>query len=378
MIVFGAGVFGAWTAWRLQQAGKRVLLVDAWGPSHSRSSSGGETRMIRAAYGSDAIYSDWAWRSLADWRWLSRKAGLPVFHRTGVLYFARQSQTFFDGALEALRGLDIPVELLDRTDLARRFPQACWDDVETALFEPEVGVLMARRGVQTLVQLLLEGGGQYLQAQIAPPTGDVAQLKQVRTADGHSLTAEQFVFACGSWLPKLFPQTLGGRIFPTQQDVFFFAPPPGNDRFGPAHLPAWGDFNHNDMVYGFPDIEGRGFKIGLDRHGPAIDPDQGDRRPLEANLERVRAYMARRFPAMAGRPLSEVRVCHYENSSNGHFLIDRHPEWSNVVLAGAGSGHGFKHGPMVGRAVEALLAGAVAEARFSLASKGKVQQRAVH
>ena len=198
------------------------------------------------------------------------------------------------------------------------------------------------------------------------------------TTRGETLPATHFVFACGPWLPRILPDILGNRIFPTRQEVFFFAPPPGNDRFGPAHLPAWGDFNHNDMVYGFPDIEGRGFKIGLDRHGPAIDPDQGDRRPLEANLERVRAYMARRFPAMAGRPLSEVRVCHYENSSNGHFLIDRHPEWSNVVLAGAGSGHGFKHGPMVGRAVEALLAGAVAQARFSLASKGKVQQRAVH
>jgi monomeric sarcosine oxidase len=378
--VVGAGVFGTWTAWRLRQSGKRVLLLDAWGPAHGRASSGGETRMIRAAYGQDRIYSDWAWRSLEDWRWLSAQAGLPIFHQTGVLYFFQQRQAYFDGALEALRSLDIPVELLDRQDLVCRFPQAQWDDVETALFEPELGLLLSRRAVQTLARLFVEAGGEYRQAAVAPPGPAGETLMAVTTADGARIEAGQFVFACGPWLPKLFPDLLGGRIFPTQQDIFFFAPPPGDDRFGPGRLPAWGDFNHGDLYYGFPDVEGRGFKIALDIHGPSIDPDQGDRRPSDANLAAVRAYMQRRFPAMADRPLNEVRVCQYENSSNGDFLIDRHPAWSNVVLAGAGSGHGFKHGPMVGRAVAALLADPAAkgEPRFSLATKERVQRRAVH
>jgi monomeric sarcosine oxidase len=378
--VVGAGVFGAWTAWRLRRAGKRVLLLDAWGPGHARASSGGETRMIRAAYGPDAVYTEWAWRALPDWRWLSSKAGLPIFHQTGVLYFFQQRQAYFDGALAALRGLDIPVELLDRQDLVRRFPQAEWSDVETALFEPELGLLLSRRAVQTLVQLFVEAGGEYRQAAVAPPAPQSKSLQAITTVHGERIAADQFVVACGPWLPKLFPELLGGRIFPTQQDIFFFASPPGDDRFGPARLPAWGDFNHGKLYYGFPDIEGRGFKIALDAHGPSIDPDQGDRRPADANLEAVRAYMRRRFPDMADRPLNEVRVCQYENSSNGDFLIDRHAHWENVVLAGAGSGHGFKHGPLVGRAVEALLADPAlkAEPRFSLATKEKVQRRAVH
>ncbi|MDB5720117.1 MAG: FAD-dependent oxidoreductase, partial [Alphaproteobacteria bacterium] len=155
---------------------------------------------------------------------------------------------------------------------------------------------------------------------------------------------------------------------------------PGDTRFEPNALPGWADFNAGDMFYGFPDLEGRGFKIAHDRHGPPIDPDVGDREPSEAALAEVRAYMERRFPALAGRPLNEARVCQYENSDSGDFLIDRHPTRPNIVLVGAGSGHGFKHGPAVGRYAAQLVSASLgaAEPRFSLASKGERQNRAVH
>jgi glycine/D-amino acid oxidase-like deaminating enzyme len=145
-------------------------------------------------------------------------------------------------------------------------------------------------------------------------------------------------------------------------------------------MPGWADFNQGDIYYGFPDLEGRGVKIAHDRHGPAIDPDSGDRTPSEAELADVRAYLGRRFPALAGRPLSEARVCQYENSANGDFLIDSHPDRPNVALVGAGSGHGFKHGPAVGRYAAALVSATLArpEPRFSLATKGERQNRAVH
>ena len=129
-----------------------------------------------------------------------------------------------------------------------------------------------------------------------------------------------------------------------------------------------------------PDLESRGFKIAHDQHGPRFDPDSGDRQASAAGLAEIRAYLARRFPALASRPLVESRVCQYENSSNGDLLIDRHPRWPNALLVGAGSGHGFKHGPAVGRYAADLLTGrlAKAEPRFSLASKGEVQHREVH
>jgi sarcosine oxidase len=238
---------------------------------------------------------------------------------------------------------------------------------------------MARRAVQTLVAEFVRAGGDYRQAAVLPPA-DGAALGELRTAAGDTFAADRFVFACGPWLGRLFPALLGPRIFPTRQEVFFFAPEPGDTRFTPGRLPGWADFNNGDIYYGMPDLEGRGFKIAHDAHGPRMDPDTGDRTPSAEALADVRAYMARRFPALAGRPLSEARVCQYENSSNGDLLIDFHPRWDNVLLVGAGSGHGFKHGPAVGRYASERLLGTPArvEPRFSLASKGEVESRAVH
>jgi monomeric sarcosine oxidase len=380
-IVVGAGVFGSWTAWHLQQRGQRVLLVDAYGAAHARASSGGESRMTRASYGPDAIYTRMAHDSLAQWKWLSERAGLPVFHELGVLFFFGRREPYVDDTLAAHAKLSLPTQVLERTELTRRWPQARWDDVALGIFEPEFGALMARRAVQTLVRELERAGAAHLIGAVKPPAASGGALDALELAGGgERLRAQRFVFACGPWLSKLFPSELGGRIFPTRQEVFFFAPPSGDGRFAPPHLPGWADFNAGDIYYGFPDLEARGFKIAHDRHGAPIDPDAGDRIASAEGLADVRGYLARRFPALVEAPVVESRVCQYENSANGDLLIDRHPTLQNVWLIGAGSGHGFKHGPEVGRmAADLVLSDSAAtEPRFSLATKTKQQHRSVH
>ncbi|MGZ8363441.1 MAG: FAD-dependent oxidoreductase, partial [Caulobacteraceae bacterium] len=205
-------------------------------------------------------------------------------------------------------------------------------------------------------------------------------LEQIVTTSGETLAADAFVFACGAWLPKVFPDLLENRIFPTRQEVFYFATPPGDGRFHPREFPAWAELIDGELVYGFPNLEERGFKMALDLHGPRFDPDLGDRLPTEAGMAAARAYLARRFPLLAKAPLNEARVCQYENTSNGDFLIDRHPRWANVVLLGGGSGHGFKHGPVVGSEAAALLLdpARATDRELTLAAKGTVQTRAVH
>ena len=136
-------------------------------------------------------------------------------------------------------------------------------------------------------------------------------------------------------------------------------------------MPAWIDFGAE--IYGIPDIEARGFKVAPDRHGPPFDPDIGraDRHARDARDPRG-SYLARRFPALRDAPLVASEVCQYENTSNGDFLIDRHPDLENVWLVGGGSGHGFKHGPAVGGYVAARIEdGKPRIARFSLATKKK-------
>lgn len=335
--------------------------------------------MTRGAYGADEVYTRMALESLPEWQALSDRAELPLFHQLGVLFVFPRPDPFLQDTLRVHQSLGLATELLSGDALQRRIPAMAVGPEDQGLFEPGFGALMARRAVQSVVAEFVRAGGDYMEAAVAPPA-DRDRLEALLTTRGDRIVADQFVFACGPWLGRLFPDLLATRIFPTRQEVFFFAPEGGDSRFEAARLPGWADFNDGDVYYGFPDLEARGFKIAHDAHGPRIDPDSGDRTPSDSALADVRAFIRRRFPDLADRPLSEARVCQYENSSNGDLLIDRHPALSNVVLVGAGSGHGFKHGPAVGTYAAQLLLGSLtlAEPRFSLGTKAEREARAVH
>ena len=372
-VVVGAGVFGSWTAEYLRRAGWRVLLVDRLGAANAQASSGGESRLTRANYGPDEVYTRMALRSLAEWKRLSDASTLPLFHAHGVLFLFNELVDYARACIDVHERLRLPLEVLDHAALTARWPQIDFAGIEIGLYEADFGGLMARRGVQELVRSFVERGGEYRIAFAAPgSTGHEVLL------NGERESCDAVVYACGPWLGKVFPDILRERMFVTRQEVAFIAPPDGDLRFEPDALPGWADFNGGDMYYGLPNIEGRGFKIAHDAHGHAFDPDSGDRRMSEEGMATLRAFVARRFPALAARPFTEFRVCQYENSSNGDFLIDRHPTLEGAYLLGGGSGHGFKHGPEVGRAMaELVVNGTAADARFSLATKEAIHNRSV-
>jgi sarcosine oxidase len=373
VIVVGAGVFGIWTAYWLHRAGRRVAVIDSVGPAHSRASSGGESRVTRFGYGEDQIYSEWAWRSIRDWQSLSARAGLPILHQSGVLWVHTEPDDLVQASTRVLSKLQIPFDLLSARQMRSRYPVMRVDDGEAGLLEPAAGALMARRSIQLLASELAGQGVAFLEGAVSPiqqAQGEQGALPAVTTTGGERLEAEQFVFACGPWLDRSCPEAMAGRLFVTRQEVFFFSV----DAAATGELPVWADL----PFYGFPSLEGRGFKVANDAHGPPIDPDTASRRASTAGEQEARAFLGRRFPSLADAPLGETRVCQYESSSNGHFVIDRHPGLANVWLAGCGSGHGFKHGPAVGHHVAELVAG-TAEPRepFLLAAKQRRQERAV-
>jgi glycine/D-amino acid oxidase-like deaminating enzyme len=395
--VVGAGAFGAWTAYLLHRLGAEVLLIDAHGPGNSLASSGGESRMIRMGYGPDQIYTQMAQRSLGLWQELFDQIGSTgisprLFQPTGILWLAQENDSYCAATLATLAQCGVRYERLDRAELSNRYPQLKLESTSWGILEPDSGVLMARRAVQAVVAEALAAGVAYLDEAVVPPEmgmgeygpksdpqSSIRDLQSVKTVSGREIFAKQFVFACGPWLPKVFPALLGQLIHVTKQEVFFFGVPSGNvsSQFGPERMPAWIDFN--DLVYGVPNLDHRGFKVAIDAHGPRFDPDTGDRIVSPASLTAVRAYLAHRMPMLADAVVTETRVCQYENTSNGDFLIDRHPGFENVWLAGGGSGHGFKHGPAAGDHVAALISGdAKVEPRFALAAKEKVQQRKVY
>jgi sarcosine oxidase len=373
--VVGAGVFGVWTARHLQARGLKVALIDAYGPGSSRASSGGETRVIRMGYGSAEIYTRMSWDSLSQWKALQNATGERLFTETGMLFLARERDGLTLESLKGLQRASIPHEKLERADLVARYPQIDFGPITWAVSEPRSGVLFARRSVQVVAREFERAGGQLILGRAEAPKGD-GPVTSIQVGD-RKVQAKHFVFACGPWLGKVFPDVLGDRIFPTRQEVFYFGVPPGDDAYAPPKMPTWIDFGAE--IYGLPDLETKGFKVALDQHGPRFDPDSGERLVTAESTARVKAFVAERFPGLKNAPIVGSEVCQYENSSNGDFLVDRHPNHPNVWLVGGGSGHGFKHGPALGAYVaDRITKGGATDVKFSLATKDKVQSRAVH
>ena len=381
--VVGAGVFGVWSAYLLQQSGANVILIDAYGPGNSRASSGGESRIIRMGYGPDEIYSRSALRSKSLWhKFFDRiessttDPAQHLYRQTGVLWLARNRDGYCEATMEILQKLGVRVERLSADELQRRYPQFDFAEVAWGILEPDSGAMMARLAVQA-VALQAQKDGVTIRLATVPPPLNESKIESITTSTGSKIVADKFVFACGPWLPKVFPAVLADRIHITRQEVFFFGTPAGDDRFSYNRMPIWVDFN--DLVYAIPNIDNRGFKLAVDAHGPEFDPDSGERIVTASGLIAARTSLKKRIPTLADMPVIESRVCQYENTSNGDFLIDVHPTLKNVWLVGGGSGHGFKHGPAVGEYVVGLLSGQTQqESRFALASKERVQHRQVY
>ncbi len=334
-----------------------MTLLDAWGPGNSRASSGGETRIMRGTYGPRQPYTELAARALKLWGKYERRWNRRFLHSTGVLWMASSVDDSFErGSLPQLREAGIKFQELSAKDLKKRWPQVNFAEVHWGIFEPECGYLDARDSCRAVVEAVIDQGGNYRQLAVSAESLERknSRLSEVRLSDGSRLKADSYVFACGSWLAKLFPDVLENVIRPTKQDIFFFGPPAGDLRFTDGQLPVWGDHGER-FFYGIPGSDRRGFKVADDTRGETFDPTSGERVVSPATLKRVREYLGFRFPGMKGAPLIETRVCQYEQTPDSDFIVDRHPRMENVWLIGGGSGHGFKHGPALGEMMAEVI-----------------------
>ena len=344
--VVGAGAFGGWTALHLRRAGVEVALIDAWGPGNARASSGGETRVIRTIYGPTPRYVQMAARALTLWREWDSGRSEQFYRPTGVLWMIGADDSYVRQSLPALRDLALPCEEIEPTAAGRRWPQVSFEGITKVYLEQEGGYLLARQACEAVAGELVRLGGTYRQVAVASVTAE-GRRPRVRLSDGTALEADRYVFACGPWLGQLFPDVIGARVQPTRQEVFYFGTPAGDDRFLEARLPVWVEAG-DKFVYGIPGNLHRGFKVADDAHGAAFDPTDGDRMPSVEGARAARAFVRRRFPQLRDAPILGAEVCQYENSPDGHFIIDRHPAMPDVWIAGGGSGHGFKMGPALG------------------------------
>lgn len=351
IIVVGAGTFGIWTAYHLNRLGAKVTVLDAYGPGNSRASSGGETRLIQVD-NDNPVYIRSAMRAFEWWKKLEEESGETLVLPTGRLSMStnRALREKAKARKKQLESFQIDnTEILDQSEIAYRWPQIHTDDIAVAMYNdggPAGSTLLARRGCQVVAQQLGKNGGSVQIAHAQPQFNQNGSISGILTGDGSVLQAQKYVFACGPWLPKLFPKLLLPKLQVQRRDVLFVGIPPGDDRFSFPNLPEWGVYGSG--YYGFPDIEARGLKVAPYPDYNSFDPDQDERLTSLYQVKRAHDFVRHRFPALADQPIVETRVCQVTNSVDGNFIVDQYPESPNTWIIGGGSGHGFKHGPAVG------------------------------
>ena len=351
VVVVGAGVFGASLADRLARSEWDVTLVERVAPGHVRAGSGGESRLLRCAHGED----EWHTRSARRARELWNELDPALFAESGIVWLARRTDGWEAASERVLERLGIPTVRIDPSEC---FPSIHVDDLAFSLLEPEAGALRARAATRALAGRAVDAGAQLVAATARP------EDERVVLEDGRRLEADHVVWACGAWLPRLFPDLVDLRI--TQQDVFFFG---AEARWSAERVPGWVDYD--GAAYGHGDLDGRGVKVCPDLEGPAIDPEAADRVVRPEHLARARDYVAHRFPALGSAPLISTEICQYEITADTRFIAAPHPEHgSRVWLLGGGSGHGFKHGPALAEMLERQLNGDESpEPRFALGAR---------
>ncbi|MBR9989833.1 MAG: FAD-dependent oxidoreductase [Gemmatimonadetes bacterium] len=352
VVVVGAGAWGGWAALHLQRMGATVTLVDQYGPGNSRSSSGDETRGVRTAYGDKEQWTWWASEAIRRWTSFDEEHGralrMRLFYRTGDLICRSAMEPFLEQTLATWQKYGIRHDVMTGAEVRYRYPAMNLHDIEVAVLEHDAGVVRARRACEAVAEVFRQEGGTIITARAEHGASSGSRAETVLLTPGGSLAAGNFVFACGPWLWKVFPEVLGNRMRTPLGHVYYFGTPAGDSRFTFPNMPSY----NFPGVTGWPALspDNRGFRVRTGGR-PHADPDTVERWIDPEGFARPREFLAQRFPVIAEAPILETRACHYELSVSRNFIIDRVPGHDNVWIAGAGNAEGFKMGPVVGEYV---------------------------
>jgi glycine/D-amino acid oxidase-like deaminating enzyme len=348
--VIGAGIWGASSALALQKKGHEVVLIDMWGPANVRSGSGGASRIIRLGYGDDSIYIDLTARSFTLWADILRDGNEDLYQETGLLWLFPQGQADYVVASQNhMVKLGYELVELDLSPARAKYPQISFENISRVFYEPKAGILAASKCCELTTELFIKAGGRYLSGMVTL-SGEASEHIKV---NGETLDCDKFIFATGPWTRKLFPGILADCTYVSKQEVYHFSVPGDNmAHFDATVFPTWLEYDPDSpLYYGMPMHMGKGFKIAYDDRSVHFDPDVDDRLINPSQLNRARSFLARRFPALADAPVSYTEVCQYDNSLDGHFIIDQHPTNARFLLMCGSSGHGFKMAPALGELV---------------------------
>jgi sarcosine oxidase len=348
VIVVGGGVMGCAAAWQLARAGHRVRLLEQFAIGHERGSSHGPSRMIRLAYDTPD-YVHLGQEAFRLWRELEEASGASLLRMTGGLDVGLPDALALDGVARTYDALGMPYERLDRDDLRHRYPQLTLPEGTIGLWQQDYGILAAGRCVATLATQARAAGAELRDAEPVLeiiPGGEGVTVRTSRAVHH----AGRVILTAGSWTqPLLAPLGIDLPLTVLQEQLAFFRVR-DPDLHSPDRLPLVIHRFPGTTTLGsvFPIYDHTGIKVMIDRLGPTVAPDNPDRAIAPVLLERLRAYATEILPGITGEIL-ETTSCRYTMTPDEDFIIDRHPEYPQIVIASPCSGHGFKFAPVIGQ-----------------------------
>ncbi len=352
VIIAGLGAMGSAAAYHLARRGARVLGLDRFHPPHSFGSSHGSSRIIREAYFEHPLYVPLVQRAYELWRELERETGETLLVETGGLMIGPPEGTLVPGALRSARTHRLPHEWLDFGALRRQYPVFYPKEWTVAVQEPRAGVLFPEQCLAAHLRRAENYGAWLHFNETVYSWRQAGENCEVQTDRG-LYRAPRLVFTAGAWLAGLLPE-LKLPLQCARQTLFWFDPLPPRESFAPQHFPIF-IFEHEPgrYFYGFPDF-GEGVKAAIHHEGENAVAGSALREAQTAEAQAVRLLLEEYLPAAAGA-LRQTATCLYTNTPDGHFLIDFHPDYSQVLLVSPCSGHGFKFSSAIGETIAQLL-----------------------
>jgi sarcosine oxidase len=351
VLVWGLGGMGSAAAWRLAAAGARVIGLDQFWPAHDRGSSHGETRIIRKAYFEHPNYVPLLSRAYEMWRDLEQHLPSPLFHEVGLFLAGRPDSTAVRGTVAAAQEHGLPLERLTAAAARARFPGFQFPDGFEVVWERQAGYLEVERCVLAQLERARDHGADLRFQTPVLAWHEDDQGVTVETAQGR-LRSRSLVVCAGPWSRPLVP---GLEL--RRKPVFWFPAPEE------LTLPRGAGTFFFDLpegqFYGFPSRNwGAGdpatFKLAEHTGGDLVeDPAAVDRSQRPADLEKISGFLRRHIPGAGAEPTAHG-VCLYTMTADHHFLVDRHPRFSRVVVGAGFSGHGFKFTPVIGQVLSDL------------------------
>lgn len=364
-IVLGLGAMGSAALYQLAKRGNKVLGIDQFTPPHTFGSSHGDTRITRQAIGEGEQYTPLSQRSYEIWRELERKTGKKLLEITGGLIISSGAKTainhvpeFFENTIKAAKKYKIKHEVLDASQIRKRFPQFNVQDNEVGYYEPNAGFLRPEECVNAQISMAKKYGATTLTNEKVTSFSEKVGVIKVKT-NLNEYEAKKLIVSAGPWLPTLIDPKYAKLFRIIRQVLFWFDVKTSIERFESKNFPIfiWELQGEKQGIYGFPAIDGQkgGVKIASEQYETTTTADTVKREVSKKEIEIMyKNFVAPYFPDLSDKCIKSVS-CLYTCTPDSHFVIDKHPKYQSVIIASPCSGHGFKHSAAIGEVLAQLV-----------------------